>query len=89
MKEIKKITKKDIDLAILKELNNLNSNMVKKEDIKHLNNKWNYKTIIVSFMGVTGLVSVILGIGLIWNWNNYIIVGCWILIITLFIAMQD
>ena len=60
-----------------------------KEMKNRNNNKRNYKTIIVSFMGVTGLVSVILGIGLIWNWNNYIIVGCWILIITIFIAMQD
>lgn len=89
MEKEKKISKKEIDLAILKELNKLNSKIVTKENIKDLKKEQNIKTILVSFMGVVGLMMLVLGVGLILEWNNYVTVGLWILAIASFIAIQD
>lgn len=89
MEKVKKLTKKQLDLEILKQLNKLNSNVIKKKDIKDIKNSNTIKDIIVYFILLVGVITVVLGLGLIYSWNNYLIVGFWILTLGVFIGFQE
>lgn len=86
---MERLTKKQIDLEILKNLNELNKNSITKKELNKELTKNEIKNKIILIIWVLGLIILFFGLSIHFNWNNYIFIGIIICVIGLMATIDN